>query len=147
MALPAGPGVIVAGPVDMIGVSKGIIPTSLARHRGRYGVCRAAWAAFPAVIGDGRGHFPLKATRLLPQDADFAAFLAASAAFLAAAMPSFTSCRARPKAMASAGTSAVITEPAAVKAPSPIRTGATITVLEPTNTSAPMVVLCLKKPS
>jgi hypothetical protein len=45
------------------------------------------------------------------------------------------------------GTSSVITEPAAVYAPSPTVSGATRTVSLPVNTFEPIVVWCLATPS
>ena len=45
------------------------------------------------------------------------------------------------------GTSEVITEPAAVYAPSPTVTGATSMVSDPIRTWSPMVVRCLATPS
>jgi hypothetical protein len=49
--------------------------------------------------------------------------------------------------MAPGGTSEVITEPAAVYAPSPTVTGATSMVSEPIRTWSPIVVWCLATPS
>ncbi len=54
---------------------------------------------------------------------------------------------ARATAMAPGGTSLVITEPAAVYAPSPTVTGATSMVSEPIRTWSPIVVRCLATPS
>jgi hypothetical protein len=56
-------------------------------------------------------------------------------------------CLALPKAKFPAGTSLFIVEPAAIKAPSSSITGATNTLLEPTKTSLPILVLCLFTPS
>ena len=61
--------------------------------------------------------------------------------------PGFTVCPARPNAIASAGTSAVITLPAATNDPSPSETGATSVECVPTNTPAPIMVRCLAYPS
>ena len=61
--------------------------------------------------------------------------------------PGFTVCRPRPTASAPAGTSSVITDPAATSAPSPIETGATSAEFEPMKARAPISVRCLKTPS
>ena len=63
------------------------------------------------------------------------------------AQPGFTTCRARPRARASAGTSCVMVLPAATKAPSPTVTGATRVTSLPTKAAAPMRVRCLLPPS
>src|ERR1022692_1148751 len=55
--------------------------------------------------------------------------------------------RARPTPNASAGTSLVMTDPAARYAPSPTSTGATSVELLPMNAPAPILVLCLLDPS
>ncbi len=52
------------------------------------------------------------------------------------------SCLPRATPRAPGGTSQVITEPAAVKAPSPMVTGATMVVSLPVRTLSPMVVAC-----
>ena len=82
------------------------------------------------------------------QEAAFPAALSArSRAISRSPRPGFTVCRPRPSASAPAGTSAVITEPAATSAPSPIETGATSAEFEPMKARAPISVRCLKTPS
>src|SRR5579863_5239972 len=71
----------------------------------------------------------------------------ACAARQEAARAFLVTCRARPKASASFGTSSVMTEPAATIAPSSILTGATSEVLVPMKTPAPISVRCLPMPS
>ena len=56
-------------------------------------------------------------------------------------------CRARATAIAPGGTSSVMTDPAAVYAPSPIVTGATNIVSLPMRTESPITVRCLFSPS
>src|SRR5580700_7534244 len=59
------------------------------------------------------------------------------------AQPGLFTCRPRPMPSPSAGTFSVITDPAAIYAPSPNRTGATSVESLPTNTRFPMLVGCL----
>lgn len=61
--------------------------------------------------------------------------------------PSLICWRARPKARAPAGTSAVRVEPAATVTPSPSWIGATSTELAPVLLPAPITVRCLRTPS
>src|ERR1700686_960494 len=60
----------------------------------------------------------------------------------AVAQPGLFTWRPRASASASAGTFLVMTEPAAMYAPSPTRTGATIAESLPTNTRRPITVGC-----
>src|SRR5690606_7733238 len=84
-----------------------------------------------------------------PDDADDAAHqpFSLQRARNSAARLGLSLCRARPKAIASGATSAVMVDPAAMKEPSPSVTGATRVAFEPTNTASPIVVRCLAAPS
>src|SRR5271166_990366 len=88
--------------------------------------------------------------RLPGDDADDAAhqlFLRRSRERSSAAGAGLWTRRAGAIASAPAETSLVTTLPAATIAPAPTVTGATSAVFEPMNTSSPMVVRCLLKPS
>ena len=66
---------------------------------------------------------------------------------MALALCSMVVCRLLPSARASAGTSDVMTEPAATRAPWPTVTGATSVEFEPMKASAAINVLFLATPS
>ena len=66
---------------------------------------------------------------------------------IAAARPVRFSWRARPTARLSSGTSRLMVLPAATMAPSPIRTGATSALFEPTKTPVPISVRYFPNPS
>ena len=76
-----------------------------------------------------------------------AALMAFNLSNIRVARPGLVTCRARPMATASAGTSSVITDPLAVSAPSPTVTGATSMVSDPMKARLPITVRCFITPS
>src|SRR6185437_12343935 len=90
---------------------------------------------------DDAAHQPLPLRLTLPD------FSARRRSRHSAARFGFVTCGPRATAIASGGTSSVMTLPAAMKAPEPMLTGATSEVLVPTNTLSPISVRNFSNPS